>query len=59
MAFSALIVVGARSGWLDSREVLTPAIFLIVPYFANEHYRYMISTARYASVVVPVYSVIR
>ncbi len=58
VAFSTLIVVGARRGWLDSREALTAAFLLLIPYCTNGHDRYMISMARYASVVVPVYSVI-
>lgn len=55
---AALIALGAWKKWLTSYEILLAVPLLAIPYFTRAYEMRMLSQARFASVVFPVYIVL-
>ncbi|HEV3022560.1 MAG TPA: hypothetical protein VGX76_08830 [Pirellulales bacterium] len=51
------VALGAKRGWLTSREIVLSALLLLVPYVFQADRFCMMSHARFAIVVFPVYIV--
>jgi hypothetical protein len=58
VAVVALILVGCWRGWLSAYETLLAAALLLVPYVTHAYETCMVSQARYAFSVFPVYLVL-
>jgi hypothetical protein len=58
LAAAVLLLVGAGKRWLSSYELLCGAALLLIPYAGRAHEMCMVSSARFASVVFPVYLVL-
>lgn len=58
LAVVALVVIGKLKRWLTTFEVITAAVFLIIPYWTVGYGSYMKSMARYSSSVIPAYIVL-
>lgn len=53
-----LIIIGAFKGWIDRREWLLAAGLLLIPYISHSHRSLLMSHARYAAVVFPVFIIL-
>lgn len=57
VATGALVVLGARKKWLDTREVILSAFLLLIPYVTHSQATAMMAQGRYAASVFPAYIV--
>jgi hypothetical protein len=55
---AALVALGARKQWLTRYELLLAVPLLAIPYFTRAYEMRMLSQARFAAVVFPVYIVV-